>query len=115
VIVEDIATDPLWGGTIATWLCPIVCAPVGPHRFSSSQGNVDCDVRNVLSRAAPTDPSAIKRSLTRSRTYLVAAIQQKLAQERLQRSEAYLAQAQKLTRTGSWAWDPRTDKVALLL
>jgi len=38
-------------------------------------------------------------------------IQQKLAQERLQRSEAYLAQAQKLTRTGSWAWDPRTDKV----
>src|SRR5229473_2373865 len=29
----------------------------------------------------------------------------------LQRDEAYLAQAQKLTHTGSWAWDPRTDKV----
>jgi PAS domain S-box-containing protein len=29
----------------------------------------------------------------------------------LQRSEAYLAQAQKLTHTGSWAWDPRTEKV----
>jgi len=40
-----------------------------------------------------------------------AAIQQKLAQENLQRSEAYLAQAEKLTHTGSWAWDPRTDKV----
>jgi PAS domain S-box-containing protein len=29
----------------------------------------------------------------------------------LQRSEAYLAQAQKLTQTGSWAWDPGTEKV----
>ena len=29
----------------------------------------------------------------------------------LQRGEAYLAQAQKLTHTGSWAWDPRTEKV----
>jgi PAS domain S-box-containing protein len=29
----------------------------------------------------------------------------------LERSEAYLAQAQKLTHTGSWAWDPRTEKV----
>src|ERR1700738_2666795 len=40
-----------------------------------------------------------------------AAIQQKLAEEKLQRSEAYLAQAQKLTHTGSWAWDPRTEEV----
>src|SRR6266571_136806 len=29
----------------------------------------------------------------------------------LRRSQAYLAQTQKLTRTGSWAWDPRTEKV----
>src|SRR5712672_2902736 len=29
----------------------------------------------------------------------------------LQRDEAYLAQAQKLTHTGSWTWDPRTEKV----
>jgi len=28
----------------------------------------------------------------------------------LRRDEAYLAQAQKLTHTGSWAWDPRTEK-----
>jgi PAS domain-containing protein len=40
-----------------------------------------------------------------------AAIQQKLAQEKLQRSEAYLAQAEKLTHTGTWAWNPRTDQV----
>ena len=29
----------------------------------------------------------------------------------LQRDEAYLALAQKLTHTGSWAWDPRTENV----
>src|SRR6202795_1031947 len=40
-----------------------------------------------------------------------AAIQQKLAQEKLQRSEAYLAEAGKLTHTGSWVWDPRTQRV----
>src|ERR1700736_6351137 len=33
VIVEDIATDPLWAG-YREWLCPILCAPVGPHRLS---------------------------------------------------------------------------------
>ncbi|AUC95505.1 hypothetical protein CWS35_15650 [Bradyrhizobium sp. SK17] len=35
----------------------------------------------------------------------------KRAEQALMRSEAYLAEAQKLTHTGSWAWDPRTDKV----
>jgi PAS domain S-box-containing protein len=39
------------------------------------------------------------------------AIQQKFAQEKLQRSESYLAEAEKLTHTGSWVWDPRTEKV----
>lgn len=33
------------------------------------------------------------------------------AEESLRRSEAYLAEAQRLTHTGSWACDPRTDKV----
>src|SRR6202795_4265415 len=40
-----------------------------------------------------------------------AAIQQKLAHENLLRSEAYLAEAGKLTHTGSWVWDPRTQRV----
>jgi PAS domain S-box-containing protein len=37
------------------------------------------------------------------------AIQRKLALEKLQRGEAYLAQSQKLTHTGTWAWDPGTQ------
>src|ERR1700722_3218631 len=35
--------------------------------------------------------------------------QRKRAEEALQRSEAYLAEAQKLTHTGSWIWNVRTD------
>jgi PAS domain S-box-containing protein len=35
--------------------------------------------------------------------------QRKHAEEAFQRSEAYLAEAQKLTHTGSWVWNLRTD------
>ena len=35
----------------------------------------------------------------------------KRAEEDLCRSEAYLAEAQRLTGTGSWAWDPRSDRM----
>jgi len=37
--------------------------------------------------------------------------ERKRAEEALMRSEAYLAEAQKLTHTGSRAWDPRTEQV----
>ena len=33
----------------------------------------------------------------------------KRAEQRLRQSEAYLAEAQRLTHTGSWAWNPATD------
>jgi len=35
----------------------------------------------------------------------------KRAEEALKRSEAYLAEAQELTKTGSWAWDPHSDRM----
>jgi len=38
----------------------------------------------------------------------------KRAEEALQRSEAYLAESQRLTQTGSWAWDPATDRILYL-
>jgi PAS domain-containing protein len=37
------------------------------------------------------------------------AIEHKLTQEARRRSEAYLADAQRLTHTGSWAFNPRTN------
>jgi PAS domain S-box-containing protein len=38
------------------------------------------------------------------------AIQRRLTQDALRRSEAYLADAQRLTKTGSWAFNPLTGK-----
>jgi PAS domain S-box-containing protein len=41
----------------------------------------------------------------------VDVTERKRAEEALHRSEAYLAEAQRLTHTGSWAWDPQRDKM----
>src|SRR6202166_1773289 len=43
--------------------------------------------------------------------FVLDLTERKRAEQALVRSEAYLAEAQKLTHTGSWVWDPRTEKV----
>jgi PAS domain S-box-containing protein len=57
--------------------------------------------------------SAVRRraeqELRQAREELEAKVVERTAN--LQRSQEYLAQAQKLTQTGSWVWDPRTEKV----
>src|SRR5262249_49282821 len=37
--------------------------------------------------------------------------ERKRAEQRLRESEAYLAEAQRLSRTGSWAWNPATGDI----
>ena len=57
--------------------------------------------------------SALRRraeqELRQAREELEAKVMERTAN--LQRSERYLAQTQKLTHTGSWAWDARSQKV----
>jgi PAS domain S-box-containing protein len=57
--------------------------------------------------------SAVRRrteqELRQARDALEAKVWERTAN--LQRSESYLAETQKLTHTGSWAWDARTQKV----
>jgi PAS domain S-box-containing protein len=50
-----------------------------------------------------------EQELRQAREELDAKVLERTAN--LQRGEGYLAEAQKLTHTGSWAWDPRTGKV----
>jgi PAS domain S-box-containing protein len=38
--------------------------------------------------------------------------ERKHAEQRLRQSEAYLAEAQRLSQTGSWAWTPETDEIS---
>jgi GAF domain-containing protein len=108
VIVEDIATDPLWSGyrdlalphfLRACWSTPVF----------SSQGKV---IATFAMYRALRRPTQRDQAIIDQITHLAGVIiQQKLAEEKLQRSEAYLAEAQKLTHTGSWVWNARTQKV----
>src|ERR1700726_2738956 len=109
VIVEDIATDPLWANYRELALSHSLCACWSTPVFSP-HGKVIATFASYY--RAPRRPTQRDQEIIDRITHLAGvAIQQKVAQENLQRSEAYLAQAEKLTHTGSWAWDPRTDKV----
>src|SRR5271166_1327139 len=104
VIVEDIATDPLWANYCdvalphslrACWSTPIV----------SSQGKVIATF--AMYYREPRHPSRRDQEIIEQITHLAGvAIERKLTYDQLQRSEAYLAESQKLTHTGSWAYKP---------
>jgi len=90
-------------------------APDVPFIFVS--GTLGEDVATEALKTGATD-YVLKTRLTRMGPAIVRALgearekmERKRAEEALRRSEAYLAEAQKLTLTGNWAWDPRTDKM----
>ena len=109
VIVTDIANDPLWAdyrdaalshSLRACWSTPIL----------SFEGTVIGTF--AMYYPERRSPSPRDQEIIEQITHLAGvAIQRKLTEARLQRSEAYLAEAQKLTHTGSWARDARTNKV----
>ncbi len=103
VIVSDIATDPLWAnyrdlalahGLRACWSTPIL----------SSAGKVLGTF--AIYYHEPRSPSQLEHNVIERITHLVSiAIEREQAEETLRRSEGYLAEAQRLTGTGSWAWN----------
>jgi PAS domain S-box-containing protein len=103
VIVSDIATDPLWAnyrdlalahGLRACWSTPLL----------SSAGKVLGTF--AIYYREPRSPSQQEHNVIERITHLVSiAIEREQAEETLRRSEGYLAEAQRLTRTGSWAWN----------
>ena len=108
VIVGDIATDPLWAEHRDLALSHSLCACWAVPIFS--QGKVIATLAMYYRK--PRQPSQPEQEIVGQITHLAGvAIQHKFAQEKLQRSEAYLAEAAKLTHTGSWAWDVRAQKV----
>jgi len=103
VIVSDIATDPMGDdyrdlalahGLRACWSTPIF----------SSEGKVLGSFA-VLARE-PRSPTQQHQRIIAQITHLAAvAIERKRAEDSLRRSEAYLAEAERLNHTGSWAYD----------
>jgi PAS domain S-box-containing protein len=108
VIVEDIATDPLWANyrdlalpysLRACWSTPV---------FSSQHKVV---ATFAMYYREPRRPGPREQEIIEQITHLAGAtIERYLAQEALQRSEAYLAEAQRLSHTGSWTYNPAKDK-----
>ena len=109
VIVSDIATDPLWTefrdaallhSLRACWSTPIV----------SSDGKVIGTF--AMYYREPRSPSARDQTIIELINSLAGTvIQRKLLEEELQHSAAHLAEAQRRTNTGSYATDPRTNRM----
>ncbi len=109
VIVSDIATDALWADYREAALAHSLRAC-----WSTPIRSPDGDVIGTFAMyyREPRSPSSRDQEIVEQITHLAGvAIQRKLTEQRLQRSQAYLAEAQRLTQTGSWAWDVGTDKV----
>ena len=66
-------------------------------------GATDCVSKNRLSRIVPS----LRRALGESKE----RVRRQVAEQTLRESEAYLAEAQKLSQTGSWAWNPATGDI----
>jgi PAS domain S-box-containing protein len=102
VIVSDIASDPLWVNfrelaltysLRACWSTPIF----------SAEGKVIGTF--AMYYRETRSPSPGDQDIIGQITHLAGvAIQHKLSEDALQRSESYLAEAQRLAHTGSWAW-----------
>jgi signal transduction histidine kinase len=103
VIARDIRTDPLWEryrdlvlshGLEACWSTPIL----------SSEGRV-LGTFAILYRK-PCSPTPKDQKLIERFTHLASiAIERSRGEEALRRSEAYLAEAQRLSHTGSFGWN----------
>jgi PAS domain S-box-containing protein len=102
VVVTDILQDPLWEpyravaepyGLRACWSTPILT------HSGKALGSFAMYYRE------PRSPNPSETRALELATHLAGiAIERKLTREQLQRSEAYLAEAQKLTHMGSWVW-----------
>jgi PAS domain S-box-containing protein len=109
VIASDIVTDPLWAdfrdlalahSLGACWSTPIF----------SSEGKVIGTF--AMYYREPRTPTALEQDTIKHITHLAGvAIQRKLGETARRESEAYLAEAQRLSHTGSWAWAPATGEI----
>ena len=109
VIVSDIALNPLWAEFRALALAHSLRACWSTPIFSS-EGKVIGTF--AMYYREPRSPTPLEQDTIKHITHLAGvAIQRKLAETARRESEAYLAEAQRLSHTGSWAWAPATGEI----
>jgi PAS domain S-box-containing protein len=92
---------------LGKWQASLSCGE--PFESEVRHRNRSGDYRWFLVRAAPLRDE--QGNVVKWYGILADIEDRKCAEQALRRSEAYLAEAQKLTHTGSWAWDARLQKV----
>jgi PAS domain S-box-containing protein len=110
VIARDVSSDPRWAAS--PWPALVV-----------SHGLKSCWSTPILSRDdkvigvfalyqhEPASPSQREFELIRQFTQIAGvAIERAQSEQELRRSNAYLAEAQRLSLTGSFTWNPATDE-----
>jgi PAS domain S-box-containing protein len=111
VIVSDLATDPLWD-------VPEHRASALSHGLRASWSNpVLSSEEKVLGTFCmyyrePRSPNAHDLELIELATHIArVAIERDRAEEALRRSEGFLADGQRISRTGTWGWNISTGRV----
>jgi PAS domain S-box-containing protein len=123
VIATDIATDPLWTdyrdlplahGLRASWSTPIFSSEgcvLGTFAILSRETRSPAPLHHHISeQITHLAAVAVERERTESALRQSEERFRRMAEE-LRRSEAYLAEAQKLSRTGSFGWNVTTGKL----
>ena len=109
IIVEDIATDPLWTdyrelalpySLRACWSTPVF----------SSRGEVIATF--AMYYREPRRPAPPEQEMIRQVAHLAGiAIERKLTQDALRSSEAYLSEAQRVAHLGTWVWSVQDRRI----
>src|SRR5271165_1079383 len=98
-------TPPEWQDRDAKTLSELresgVCQPFEKEYFRKDGSRLP-----VLMGSASLDQTG-----TRGVAFVLALTDRKRAEAALRRSEAYLAQSESLSKTGSWAWKPETGEI----
>ncbi|MBO9127959.1 MULTISPECIES: PAS domain-containing protein [unclassified Rhizobium] len=109
VWVDNVDTDPRWDcardlverfGFKACWSTPIM----------SGRGSVFGTIA-VYSNTPRSVGDRERQAIDRFTQLASFVLERKLSEDALKKSEAMLAEGQRISRTGSWAWNVSTDKL----
>lgn len=108
VFVSDIATDPLWADCSELALSHDLRA-CSSTPMLSSVGAV-LGALDIYSRQ-PRQVTPRERSITDQFSHLASiVVERKRAEDALRKSQTFLAEGQRISHTGSWAWNVSKEK-----
>ncbi|KQV83409.1 hypothetical protein ASC90_20930 [Rhizobium sp. Root1220] len=109
VWIDDVDTDPRWDcardlvnhfGFKACWSTPII----------SGRGSVFGTIA-IYSNTIRSIGDRERKAIDRFSQLASFVLERKISEDALKRSEAMLAEGQRISHTGSWAWNVATDKL----